>query len=75
MQNSDEFIWHYKIDYKPTEEALYDDPIVEMIRTEIQNLLQIVVLTKDGTRVQINGFKFHKALVTGKEDVEYKIWG
>jgi len=73
MQNSNEFIWHYKINHKPVKKVL-NDPVTEMIRSEIQNLLKIVILTKDGNRVQINGFKFHKALVNDKEDIEYKIY-
>lgn len=34
-----------------------DEPLVEFIRTQLKDLLQIVILTCKGKRVRVNGFK------------------
>lgn len=51
-------------------ETLYDDPIVEFIRAQLEELLKYVILTKEGEEVKPDGFK----LTIEGNDKEYQIF-
>jgi len=51
------------------EQPLYEEPIVEMVREQLNNLLNIVVLTSKGSEIKVDGFKFLNNL-----EVKYEIF-
>jgi hypothetical protein len=57
INGEEEFVFHF--DFSSVDaKALYDDPIVEVFREQIANLLDIVVLMEGEKQVKIDGFKF-----------------
>ncbi len=62
-EDEEDYIFHFELNDDNKEQKLYDNPLIEMIRQQINNLLEIVVLTKDGVEIEIDGFK----LICNKE--------
>jgi len=59
MDNNDksgDYVFRFELNAKP-EGTLYDDPLVEFVRSQLEDLLNFLVLTKDGEEVKVNGFK------------------
>ncbi|MGD2248812.1 MAG: hypothetical protein PVF58_10445 [Candidatus Methanofastidiosia archaeon] len=61
-----DYIFRFTID-SPQETA--DEPLVDFVRCQLADLLQIVVLTYNGKRVRVNGF-----LLLDNSEREHKIW-
>lgn len=68
-KNSLEEDYVFRFQLSEVEEVYYKDRYTEMIRQQIVNLLDIVVLTQNGEECQVNGFKFHNDI-----DNNYIIW-
>ena len=45
------------------------EPLIDFVRCQLQDLLQIVVLTYDGKRVKVNGFQ-----LLNDTEREHSIW-
>ena len=57
MSNIDDYVWRFKLD--PEKEKIEDDDaFVDLFRNQLQDILKIVVLTKNGARVRVDGFRF-----------------
>lgn len=61
-----DYIFRFRLDL-PQERA--DEPLVDFVRCQLADLLQIVVLTHNGKRVRVNGFRF-----LNNSEREHKIW-
>jgi len=56
-----DYIWRFRLD-DMSNERCNEDLTVEYIRRQLGELLNFVVLTYDGKKVKIDGFKFTKDL-------------
>jgi hypothetical protein len=56
QSDPDEYVFRFRIETPTTDEAAYDDPLVELIRGQLADLLDAVVLTHRGCRVTVDGF-------------------
>lgn len=50
-----DYVFRYKLNGK--KEPLYPDPLVEMIRAQMENILNIVIPLEGQREVKIDGFK------------------
>ena len=54
----DEFVFRFRLDAPgASEHGAHPDPLVELIRGELADLLRCAVLTYQGTRVRVDGFR------------------
>ena len=54
----EEYRFRYKLDpRKADEQKVYSDPLLELIRSQLERLLDLVVLTYQGEDVKVDGFK------------------
>jgi hypothetical protein len=68
QSDPDEYVFRFRVE-TPTDEAAYDDPLVELIRGQLADLLDAVVLTHRGRRVAIDGFRLLQ-----EPEKEYRIF-
>jgi hypothetical protein len=68
MSKSEDYIFRFKIEEVPRE-AVYDHPITEMVRSTLDALLDVVILTEKEREVKVDGFKF----INEPEKI-YDIW-
>ncbi len=53
---TEEYVFRFRLD--PQEDApAYEDPLVELIRGQLADLLDAVVLMERGRRVRVDGFR------------------
>lgn len=64
-----EYVFRFRIETPAADEAAYDDPLVELIRGQLADLLDAVVLTHRGRRVTIDGFRLLQ-----EPEKEYRIF-
>lgn len=50
-----DYIFRYKLDGK--KEPVYQDPLLEMIRAQMENILNIIIPLEGQREVKIDGFK------------------
>lgn len=50
-----EYVFRYRLDGK--REAVYQDPLLEMIRAQLENILNIIIPVDGQREVKIDGFK------------------
>ncbi len=62
-----DYIFRFKIDSSQGEEN--PEPLVDFVRCQLADLLKIVVLTHNGKRVRVTGFRF-----VNDTETEHKIW-
>jgi hypothetical protein len=67
-EEREDYVWRFRLDAGPAPGA-EEDPMVEMIRTFLAGFLQLGFLTKDGVRVDADGFAF-----VAKADTVHKIF-
>ncbi len=54
----DEFVFRFRLDApSAAERGAHPDPLVELIRGELADLLRCAVLTQHGRRVRVDGFR------------------
>lgn len=63
-----DFVFKFKLD-NSDEPPIYQDPFTEMVRCQIEALLNIVILTNREKNVSVDGFKF-----INEQDRIYKIF-
>ncbi|MGB9721992.1 MAG: hypothetical protein ACPL28_11015 [bacterium] len=51
-----DYIYRYEINVK-SHNSVYSDPIIEVIKENLEAILEVVILTCDGKEVSVNGFK------------------
>ena len=52
----EDFTWRFRLD-DCSMERVYDNPFVEMIRVQVEHLLNVVRFTAGGEQVSIDGFE------------------
>lgn len=50
-----DYVFRYKLDSE--KETVYQDPLLEMIRAQLENILSIIVLVEGQCELKIDGFK------------------
>ena len=55
-QSPRDYVFRFRVD-PSGEEPVYDDALVELIRGQLADLLDAVVLTDHGRRVRVDGFR------------------
>jgi hypothetical protein len=63
-----DFVFRFPLD-RIGRKVLYEDKLVELIRQQLENLLDVVILTSEGKEVKVDGFKLLVDL-----DTEYRIY-
>jgi len=63
VDENGDFIFRFKLD-EIQDEKVYDDPLTEMVRSQLAALLDVVVLTENDKPVKVDGFKFINDLDT-----------
>ena len=53
-----DFIFRFSLDELPEPDPVYDDALTEMVREQLEALLDVVEVTKDGDPVAVDGFRF-----------------
>lgn len=65
-----DFVFRFKLDQDTPGNTAYDDPLTELVRSQLEALLGVVVLTRDGEEIRgVDGFRFMKHL-----DRQYHIY-
>lgn len=65
-----DFVFRFKLDQDAPGDTVYDDPLTELVRSQLEALLEVVVLTRNGEEVRgVDGFRFMKHL-----DRQYRIY-
>jgi hypothetical protein len=58
-----DFVFRFKVGEDGAGEAVYDDPLTELVRSQLEALLEVVVLTRGGEELRgVDGFRFMKHL-------------
>ncbi len=57
INEEEDFVFRFDLSYVQSK-GLYNDPIVEMFREQIANILDIVILMEGGKEIKVDGFKF-----------------
>lgn len=50
-----DYVFRYRLDGK--KESVYQDPLLEMIRAQLENVLKIIIPVEGQREVKIDGFK------------------
>jgi len=64
-----DYVFRFRVNAAAGEEAVYSDPLVELIRGQLADLLDAVVLTEQGRRVRVDGFRLLQ-----EPDIQYRIF-
>lgn len=55
--DEEEYVFRFQVETPADAESAYDDPLVELIRGQLADLLDAVSLTHRGQRVAVDGFR------------------
>jgi len=53
-----EYVFRFRVGSSEAAEAAHDDPLVELVRGQLADLLEAVIVTDRGRRLRIDGFRF-----------------
>ena len=57
--NDEDYVFRFKLDDTDSKNTnILDDPLAEMTRSQLEALLNIVILTYKGEGVKVDGFEF-----------------
>ena len=68
-QDEGEYVFRFRLEPPVPEEMGFDDPLLELIRGQLADLLDVVVLTDNGERVRVDGFR-----LVQDPDTQWAIW-
>lgn len=63
-----DYIFRFGIE-TPQDGTKNDEPLVDFVRCQLEDLLKIIVLTHDGKRVRVTGFR-----LLNDEEREHRLW-
>jgi len=69
VSEEEDYIFRFPLEPQRPEETGCDDPLVELIRGQLADLLDAVVLTHHGQRVRVDGFRLLQ-----DPDTQYEIF-
>lgn len=55
--DGEEFVFRFRLEQMAPEEIGYDDPLLELVRGQLADLMEVVVLTYHGEPVMVDGFR------------------
>ena len=55
----DDFVWRFKLESGTPEKRLYKDKRTELIRVQLKELLNVLYLTYNGKKVNVDGFTYY----------------
>ena len=59
----EDFVFRFRVDPQGGGKGVYEDPLTELVRSQLEALLRLVVLTRGGEEIRgVTGFKFMKQL-------------
>ncbi len=65
-----DFVFRFKLEEDAPDGTVYDDPLTELVRSQLEALLEVVVLTRGDKEIRgVDGFRFMKHL-----DRPYRIY-
>jgi hypothetical protein len=64
-----DFVFRFSLEPLAAGEVGYDDPLLELIRGQLADLLDAVILTNHGERVRVDGFRLLQ-----DPDTQWAIW-
>ena len=64
-----EYVFRFPVQPVAGEEAAYDDPLVELVRGQLADLLDTAILTDGGHRVRVDGFRLLQ-----DADIQYEVF-
>lgn len=64
-----DYIFRFRLEDAPP--SLYDNRLAQLIRDQLAALLDVVILTRGGETVRVDGFKFINEM---DSDREYPLW-
>ncbi len=67
--NRGEYVFRFRVQPAAGEDAAYDDPLVELVRGQLADLLDTAILTDHGRRVRVDGFRLMQ-----DPDTQYKVF-
>jgi hypothetical protein len=59
-----EYVFRFRLQAEEPNVDSYDDPLLELVRGQLEDILRAVVLTCNGRRVQVDGFRLLRDLET-----------
>jgi len=62
-ETDEDFAWRFRLDEKPVE-SLHEDPLLELIRTQWEELLKLTIPTCGREKVKVDGFVLMRDLDT-----------
>ena len=65
----EDYVFRFRLEPADPDEAGYDDPLLELIRGQLADLLDAAVLTYHGKRVRVDGFRLLQ-----DPDTQYEIF-
>ena len=67
--DEEEYVFCFQVETPTEAESAYDDPLVELIRGQLADLLDAATLTYRGQRVAVDGFRLLQ-----EPDTQYEIF-
>ncbi len=56
-----DFVFRFKVGEEGEDKTVYDDPLTELVRSQLEALLEVVVLTRGTEELRgVDGFRFMK---------------
>jgi len=65
----EDFVFRFRLEELDPSEVGYDDPLLELIRGQLADLLDAAILTYHGQRVMVDGFRLIQ-----EPDTQYEIF-
>jgi len=66
--SEEDYVFRFRLEPAEPDKHAYDDPLLELIRGQLADLLDAVVLTYHGKRVRVDGFRLLQ-----EPDAQYEI--
>jgi len=63
-----DYVFRFRIEPSSAGEPVHDDPLVDLVRGQLADLLDSVILTDHGCRVRVDGFRLLQDM-----DTQYEI--
>lgn len=64
-----EYVFRFRVEPTAGNDVGYDDPLVELVRGQLADLLDTAILTADGRRVRVDGFRLLQ-----DPDIQYEVF-
>lgn len=68
-RKDEDFVFRFELNPAEQAQRVYDDPMVEFVRSQLEDLLRTAVVTYKGKRVMVDGFRLLR-----EPDEQYEIF-